>query len=56
VKLDQEVYDEIVRRLLSLRQLTAELSDAYDDPVAKQGAEEMLASLERVLQLLGHAE
>jgi hypothetical protein len=56
MKLDQEVYDEIVRRLLSLRQLSAELSDAYDDPVAKQGAEEMRASLERVLQLFGHAE
>ena len=56
MKLDQEVYDEIVRRLLSLRQLTAELGDAYDDPVAKQGAEEMSASLERVLRLLGHAE
>ena len=54
MKLDQEVYDEIVRRLLSLRQLAAELSDAYDDPVAKQGADEMRASLDRVLQLLGH--
>jgi hypothetical protein len=56
VKLDQEAYEEIVSRLLSLRQITGELSDAYDDPVAKQGAEEMRASLERVLQLLGHAE
>jgi hypothetical protein len=45
-----------VRRLLRLRQLTAELSDAYDDAVAKQGADEMRASLERVLQLLGHPE
>jgi hypothetical protein len=56
MKLDQEVYDEIVRRLLSLRQLSAELSDAYEDPVAKQGADEMRASLERVLRLLGHPE
>ena len=56
MKLDQEVYDEIVRRLLRLRQLTAELSDAYDDAVAKQGADEMRASLERVLRLLGHPE
>jgi hypothetical protein len=56
VKLDQEVYDEIVRRLLSLRQLSAELSEAYDEPIAKRGAEEMRASLERVLRLLGHPE
>jgi hypothetical protein len=56
VKLDHEVYDEVVRRLLRLRQLAAELSDAYDDPVAKQGADEMRASLERVLRLLGHPQ
>jgi hypothetical protein len=29
------------------------LVQAYDDPVMKDGAEEMRASLERVLQLLG---
>ena len=56
MKLDQEIYDEIVRRLVSLRRLANELSDAYDDPVAKKGAEEMRASLERVLQLLGRPE
>jgi hypothetical protein len=56
VKLDQEVYDEIVRRLVSLRQLTADLSDAYEDQIAKEGADEMHASLERVLRLLGHPE
>jgi len=56
MKLDKEVYDEIVRRLVSLRDLTDELADAYDDPVSKQGADEMRASLERVLQLLEHAE
>jgi hypothetical protein len=56
VKLDQEVYDEIVRRLVSLRQLTADLSDAYEDQIAKEGADEMRASLERVLRLLGHPE
>jgi hypothetical protein len=54
VKLDPEAYDEIVRRLLSLRQLTAELSDAYDDPVMQKGAGEMRESIERVLRLLGH--
>jgi hypothetical protein len=36
VKLDAEVYEEIVRRLVSLRMVTAELSDAYEDPVAKK--------------------
>jgi hypothetical protein len=56
VKLDAEVYEEIVRRLVSLRMVTAELSDAYEDPVAKKGADEMRESLDRVLQLLGHAE
>jgi hypothetical protein len=56
VKLDQEDYDEIVRRLVSLRDVTDELGDAYDDLVSKQGAEEMRASLECVLQLLGHRE
>jgi hypothetical protein len=56
VILEQEAYDEIVRRLVRLRELTAELSVAYDDPVAKKGAEDMRESLERVLQLLGYAE
>jgi hypothetical protein len=36
VKLDQEVYDEIVRRLLSLRDAMAELSAAYEDPAAQR--------------------
>lgn len=54
MNLEAEAYDEIVRRLVDLRDLSAELVKAYDDPVLKQGAEEMRASLERVLQLLGH--
>jgi hypothetical protein len=44
----------MVSRLTSLRKLAAGLTEAYDDPVAKQGAEEMLASVERLLQLLRH--
>ena len=52
MKLDAEVEKEIVARLLRLRDLSAELADAYDDPVARRGAEEMRESLERVLQLL----
>ncbi len=50
----RDAYDEIVRRLVGLRDLSEELFKAYDDPVLKQGAEEMRESLERVLQLLGH--
>ena len=56
MNLDPGPYAEIVRRLVSLRDLAAELSAAYDDPVAKKGADEMRESLERVLQLLGHPE
>ena len=52
----KEIYDEVVSRLVSLRDLSVELADAYDDPVAKKGAEEMRESLERVLQLLERPE
>jgi hypothetical protein len=45
-----------VSLLVKLRDLTAELAEAYDDPVMKQGAEEMRDSLERVLQLLGRPQ
>ena len=54
MNLEQEAYEEVVHRLVRLRDTVAELSEAYDDPVAKQGADDMRASLERVLQLLGH--
>ena len=54
VEIQPEAYEEIVRRLLSLQDLTAELADAYDDPVMQKGAEDMRESIERVLQLLGH--
>jgi hypothetical protein len=56
VNLEPDAYEDIVRRLVSLREAIAELSAAYDDPVAKGGAEEMRESLDRVLQLLGHPE
>lgn len=51
--LEPDDYAEVIRRVTRLRELAAELADAYEDPVAKKGAEEMRASLERVLQLLG---
>jgi hypothetical protein len=54
VKLEQAAYEEILRRLLSLRQLASELAEAYDEPVAREGAQEMRESVDRVLQLLGH--
>ena len=54
MNIEQDAYDEIVRRLVDLREVTAELVNAYDDPVMKKGAEEMRDTLERVLQLLGH--
>jgi hypothetical protein len=56
VNIERKVYDEIVRRLVSLRRLAEELSQAYDDPVAKKGAEEMRVSLDRILQLLEHQQ
>ena len=55
MNLEPEAYEEVVRRLLSLRELAAELAEAYDDPVARKGAGDMRESLDRVLQLLGHA-
>ena len=54
MNLEPDAYEEVVRRLVDLRELSTELVDAYDDPVMRQGAEEMRASLERVLLLLGH--
>ena len=56
VTLDADVLSEIVGRLTSLRELAAGLTDAYDDPVAKQGAEEMLATVDRLLRLLDQAK
>jgi hypothetical protein len=55
MKLEPGAYDEIVRRIVRLRELAAELAEAYDDPVAKKGAGDIRESLERVLQLLGYA-
>ena len=54
VELESDVHEEIVSRLVKLRDLTSELAEAYDDPVMKEGADEMRESLERVLELLGH--
>ena len=56
MNIEPDDYAEAVRRLVNLRDLSAELGKAYDDPVMKQGAEEIRESLQRVLQLLKHQE
>jgi hypothetical protein len=56
VTLDSDVLAEMVARLTSLQKLAAGLTEAYDDPVAKKGAEEMLASVRRLLRLLEQAK
>ena len=56
MKIEPDDYAAIVRRLVSLRDVSAELSKAFDDQASRQGAEEMKASLQRVLQLLEHQE
>jgi hypothetical protein len=56
VTLDADALAEMVGRLTSLQKLAADLTEAYDDPVAKKGAEEMLASVERLLRLLEQAQ
>ena len=56
MNLEPDEYNEIVRRLVSLRDLSDELATAFDDEASRAGAEEMKASLQRVLQLLKHQE
>jgi hypothetical protein len=54
MNIEPDDYAEILRRLVSLRDISAELARAFDDEASRQGAEEMKTSLERVLELLGH--
>ena len=56
MKLEPDAYDEIVGRLVSLHNLAAELAEAFDNEASRKGAEEMRASLQRVLQLLKYQE
>ena len=56
MNIEPDDYAEIVRRLVSLREVSAELAKAFDDEASRQGADEMNASLQRVLQLLKHQE
>ena len=43
---------ELLSRLTALRQLAEELSMAFDDPRAGQGARDVLASIDRMLEIL----
>jgi hypothetical protein len=45
-------HTELLSRLTALRQLAEELSMAFDDPKAGQGALEVLASIDRMLAIL----
>jgi hypothetical protein len=48
--------DELVRRLVALRELAAGLVEAFDDARASAGAAEMVASIDRMLELVGAAD
>jgi hypothetical protein len=43
---------ELVGRLTALRRVAEELADVFDEPSAAEGAHEMLASIDRMLELL----
>ncbi len=43
---------ELVSRLTALRLLAQELSLAFDDPKAGEGARKVLASIDRMLEIL----
>jgi hypothetical protein len=52
IQLSTADYAELVSRLTALRGLAEELSMAFDDPKAGQGALEVLASIDRMLEIL----
>jgi hypothetical protein len=43
---------ELVGRLTALRKVAEDLAEVFDEPRAAQGAREMLASIDRMLELL----
>jgi hypothetical protein len=43
---------ELVSRLTALRFLAEELTMAFDDPTAGEGARQVLASIDRMLEIL----
>jgi hypothetical protein len=52
IELADDEHAELVSRLTALRGLAHELSEAFDDPRSQAGAREMLASIDRMLELL----
>ncbi len=52
IEVTTEEYAELVSRLTALRLLAEELSMAFDDPKAGQGALDVLASIDRMLAIL----
>ena len=56
IELTEAAHAELVTRLTALRALAGELEEAFDDEQAAAGAREMLASVERMLELVGGAE
>jgi hypothetical protein len=52
IQLSAADHAELVSRLTALRHLAEELSMAFDDPRAGQGAIEVLASIDRMLAIL----
>ena len=53
IQLSAADHAELISRLTALRGLAHELSLAFDDPKAGEGAREVLASIDRMLGILG---
>ena len=52
IQLSVADHTELISRLTALRHLAEELSMAFEDPKAGQGALEVLASIDRMLAIL----
>jgi hypothetical protein len=52
IELSADAHAELVSRLTALRSLAQELREAFDEPQSQAGAQEMLASIDRMLELL----
>ncbi|MEK6275583.1 MAG: hypothetical protein AABM30_09615 [Actinomycetota bacterium] len=52
IQLSAASHAELLSRLTALRELAQELSMAFDDPKAGQGARQVLASIDRMLEIL----
>jgi hypothetical protein len=52
IQLSAADHAELASRLTALRELAHELSMAFDDPEAGEGARQVLASIDRMLAIL----